>query len=305
MTLGALAGALGGLAIARRQRLYYGARARHRGDAAASSWVSSDCPSSIVALVALSPTGPSRLYYLHLWMRSAAMGLWVSYLVPKLVASMKDATMKTLMLLRHAKSSWKDSDLADHERPLNKRGKKTAPQMGRLLSTEGLVPDLILSSTAVRARETAEAVAKSSGYEGPIELLESLYLAPPGTLLSEAQSRTPDSVGVFSSSRTIQGWRTWWKSSRALAHPFPTAALAVFEVGIERWKASGARSRDEAIEALPAEGNRVARYSFSFSSRSSVAMSMKSRSVTMPMSRPSFTTGRDPMRRSFMRRMAS
>src|SRR3990172_12140295 len=99
--------------------------------------------------------------------------------------------MKTLMLLRHAKSSWKDAEVPDHDRPLNKRGKKTAPQMGRLLSTEGLVPDLILSSTAVRARETAKAVAKDSSYKGPTELLDSLYLATAGGLLGEAPRPPP------------------------------------------------------------------------------------------------------------------
>jgi phosphohistidine phosphatase len=62
--------------------------------------------------------------------------------------------MKTLMLLRHAKSSWKDSDLADHERPLNKRGKRDAPSMGHLLSAEGLVPDLILSTSTSPLRES-------------------------------------------------------------------------------------------------------------------------------------------------------
>ena len=56
--------------------------------------------------------------------------------------------MKTLLVLRHAKSSWKDPGLADHDRPLNKRGKRDAPRMGRLLADEDLVPDLIVTSTA-------------------------------------------------------------------------------------------------------------------------------------------------------------
>ena len=62
--------------------------------------------------------------------------------------------MKSLLLLRHAKSSWKEAELADHERPLNKRGRADAPRMGRLLMEQDLVPDLILSSTAKRARQT-------------------------------------------------------------------------------------------------------------------------------------------------------
>jgi phosphohistidine phosphatase len=74
--------------------------------------------------------------------------------------------MKSVLILRHAKSSWKDPDLPDHDRPLNKRGKHDAPLMGRLLKREDLVPDVIISSTAMRARATAEAVAKGSGYKG-------------------------------------------------------------------------------------------------------------------------------------------
>ena len=145
--------------------------------------------------------------------------------------------MKTLMLLRHAKSSWKDSDVADHDRPLNKRGKKTAPQMGRLLSTEGLVPDLILSSTAVRARETAEAVAKASSYKSPIELLDSLYLATAGKLLSEASSHAPDSVGRLLLVGHNPGMEDLVEILSGKRETFPTAALAVFEVGIDLWGA--------------------------------------------------------------------
>ena len=83
--------------------------------------------------------------------------------------------MKSILLLRHAKSSRKDPDLTDHDRPLNKRGKRDAPRMGRLLKKEHLVPDIIISSTAIRARSTAEAVAKASGYKGDITFNRSLY----------------------------------------------------------------------------------------------------------------------------------
>ena len=78
--------------------------------------------------------------------------------------------MKTLLLLRHAKSSWSDPTLPDHDRPLNKRGIHDAPRMGKLLRHEHLMPDLILSSTAVRAKKTAELVAKACKYKGEIAL---------------------------------------------------------------------------------------------------------------------------------------
>ena len=85
--------------------------------------------------------------------------------------------MKTLLILRHAKSSWKFPDLSDHDRPLNRRGKQDAPRMGRLLKEKGLVPDLVISSTATRAKDTATAVAKHSGYKGRKINFESLYAA--------------------------------------------------------------------------------------------------------------------------------
>ena len=68
--------------------------------------------------------------------------------------------MKTLLILRHAKSSWNDENVLDHDRPLNKRGKRDAPRIGKLLYQSQLSPDLIISSTAKRARKTASKVAK-------------------------------------------------------------------------------------------------------------------------------------------------
>ena len=72
--------------------------------------------------------------------------------------------MKTIVLVRHAKSSWKDLRLDDFDRPLNKRGKKNAPFMGNKLKERQIMPDLILSSPAKRARKTATAIAKAIGY---------------------------------------------------------------------------------------------------------------------------------------------
>ena len=77
--------------------------------------------------------------------------------------------MKTVLILRHAKSSWADPLLPDHDRPLNKRGQRTATQMGQLLRKQKLVPELILTSTAKRARETAILIAQSSQYNQKIK----------------------------------------------------------------------------------------------------------------------------------------
>jgi phosphohistidine phosphatase len=72
--------------------------------------------------------------------------------------------MKTIILVRHAKSSWKDLSLDDFDRPLNQRGKKNAPFMGKKLKERQIMPDLVLSSPAKRARKTATAIAKAIGY---------------------------------------------------------------------------------------------------------------------------------------------
>jgi len=85
--------------------------------------------------------------------------------------------MKTLLLMRHAKSSWDDETLEDHDRPLNKRGLRAAPRMGRLLAALELSPDFIVSSTALRAMETARLVAAECSYSGIIREDPSLYLA--------------------------------------------------------------------------------------------------------------------------------
>ena len=72
--------------------------------------------------------------------------------------------MKTLFIVRHAKSSWKYPELDDFERPLNKRGKKDVPVMGRFLKAKNINPDLIISSPAVRAASTARVLAEILSY---------------------------------------------------------------------------------------------------------------------------------------------
>ncbi len=72
--------------------------------------------------------------------------------------------MKTLYLVRHAKSSWEYEELDDFERPLNKRGKRDAPYMSRLLAEKNILPDLMISSPALRAYSTARIFAKNLGY---------------------------------------------------------------------------------------------------------------------------------------------
>lgn len=144
--------------------------------------------------------------------------------------------MKTLMLLRHAKSSWKDDALPDHDRPLNKRGKKTAPMMGHLIRDRELVPDLIAASTAVRAHTTAEAVAEACGYASELALSEDLYLATSGEILRYAQERTDDAAARVMLVGHNPGMEDLVNLLSGRREAFPTAALAAFALEIDSWR---------------------------------------------------------------------
>src|SRR6185503_20101071 len=85
--------------------------------------------------------------------------------------------MKTLFLLRHAKSSWKDETLPDFERPLNRRGKRAAETIGRYFKTSTIVPELILSSPAERTRETVELVLKAAKWTTEVRYDQRIYEA--------------------------------------------------------------------------------------------------------------------------------
>jgi phosphohistidine phosphatase len=142
--------------------------------------------------------------------------------------------MKLLLILRHAKSSWKNPGLDDHDRPLNKRGRRDAPRMGRLLQHEDLLPDLILSSTAVRARTTAEMVADTSCYEGTLELTPELYGAEPEVyidLLGRLDDDYNNVMVVGHNPSLEQLLQTLTGTEETL----PTAALAKVELEIDAW----------------------------------------------------------------------
>ena len=145
--------------------------------------------------------------------------------------------MRTLFLLRHAKSSWKHSGLSDHDRPLNKRGKRDAPRVGRLLRQKRLSPGLIVSSSAKRARQTADDVAKWSAFDGTVELERRLYLADPATIVDVVRRRGGDArrVMVVAHNPGLE------ELARRLAgapdlEPLPTAGLVQIRLEIDQWK---------------------------------------------------------------------
>jgi phosphohistidine phosphatase len=143
--------------------------------------------------------------------------------------------MKTLLILRHAKSSWKNSELADHDRPLNKRGKRDAPRMGELLVREGLIPDLIVSSSAKRAKKTTELLAEESGYEGEIIFERDLYAAWPEAYI-ETLNVIPDEFETVMVVGHNPGLEDLLEILTGEVERMPTAALANVSLPIEHWR---------------------------------------------------------------------
>lgn len=143
--------------------------------------------------------------------------------------------MKTLLLLRHAKSSWNDSSVGDHERGLNARGRGDAPRVGDWLRQQRLVPDLIISSDALRARLTAEAVAESAGAAGEIRLDGSLYLAGPADIVAVLQTVADATPAVMIVGHN-PGLEQLVEQLTGESHDMPTAALARILLPIDRWR---------------------------------------------------------------------
>ncbi len=142
--------------------------------------------------------------------------------------------MKTLLIMRHAKSSWKDDTLPDHDRPLNKRGKQDAPRMGKLLQEKGLVPELMISSTARRAQKTAQLVAEESGYEGEIQLERDLYAFEPAAYLEEL-ARIEDHYQIVLIVGHNPGLEELLEQFTGEYLHLPTAALAQVNLPVESW----------------------------------------------------------------------
>jgi phosphohistidine phosphatase len=151
--------------------------------------------------------------------------------------------MKTLILMRHAKSAWDDPHQKDIDRPLNGRGRKAAPHMGAWLAGEGYKPDLVLCSTAQRARETLDLVRPSLPGSTKVEHLRALYMAGPREMLSEigkapATAETVMLVGHNPGMGSLASLLAGSGDTKALGNlhsKFPTAAIAVLRFNVAGW----------------------------------------------------------------------
>ncbi len=159
---------------------------------------------------------------------------------------MKKKAFRTLLVLRHGKSSWKDASLADHDRPLKKRGKRDAKRVGAFLHEQDLIPDLILTSSAKRARATVKRVMKGGGFKGevPVKKIRALYHAEPQAIVEVLQDVDADYRRVM-----IVGHNPGLEDLLDLLldvwHRMPTAALAEIRLPIARWRDLGPGTRGE------------------------------------------------------------
>lgn len=155
--------------------------------------------------------------------------------------------MKTIYLLRHAKSSWKDSSLDDIQRPLNKRGRLTAAAMGRFLADEGIMPAMILCSSSVRTRETLDGIAEFFAEPVPTRFEPSIYEADVATLLNRVcrLNNQLASVMVIGHNPGMEeltrllapggGKAGALEATATMAGKFATGSLAVIEAKVADW----------------------------------------------------------------------
>jgi len=152
--------------------------------------------------------------------------------------------MKTLYLLRHAKSSWSAPALDDVDRPLNGRGREAAAAMGAYCREHRIKPDVVLCSAAARARETLDVLDRARGESAPARFQKSLYLASPSRMLAALRAlddrySSAMLVGHEPDIRRLALDLVGGGAPRALRRlneKFPTGALAVLTFKVDRWQ---------------------------------------------------------------------
>jgi len=144
--------------------------------------------------------------------------------------------MRRLLLFRHGKSDWNVEFEDDHERPLAKRGKKAAKLMGKRLAGAGFAPDLILTSSALRAKDTAQRLQKAAGWDCPVRITRGFYEHGPEGVLEEIQSEGDTAPALLAVGHE-PGWSTLASTLIGGGNiRMPTAAAACIEFDCESWQ---------------------------------------------------------------------
>lgn len=142
--------------------------------------------------------------------------------------------MKTLLLLRHAKSDWGDSSLRDFDRPLSSRGERDAPRIGKALRKRAVEPDFILSSPAARARATVQAVKQAAKLDAEISFDDSVYGASSSELMKIIRSLPIESACTLMVGHN-PGFEDVVDRLTGEHQRMPTAALACIEFDLDQW----------------------------------------------------------------------
>lgn len=144
--------------------------------------------------------------------------------------------MKTLLLMRHGKSSWKDDSLDDFDRPLKKRGRRDVPKMADLMKEERLIPDYLLSSPAVRCSQTVEILSEELDLtDDMIEYVEEFYKAEIEDYL-DVLTDVADSfrkVMIVAHNPSLEGLL---QTLTGEIEPLPTSAIACIKIGVSSWE---------------------------------------------------------------------
>ena len=143
---------------------------------------------------------------------------------------------KHLLLFRHAKSDWGTAAEHDHARPLTKRGIAAAQAMGRILTASGQTPDRVVTSSAVRAKTTAEVARATGKWKCPIAITDALYDTAATAVLEEIRALPKSATTVL-----FVGHEPTWSDGEFLIGGgnlrFPTAALARIDLAVPGWQA--------------------------------------------------------------------
>ena len=143
-----------------------------------------------------------------------------------------------LILMRHAKSDWNDPDLSDHDRPINKRGRKSARAIGSWLKVHKFEPDEILCSSATRAQQTLGKVQEYIGYNARSKTDPNLYLAEVRTMLAVLKMATGNCVMMVGHNPGMALFVAGMCNAPSL-HPdfnhYPTCATTVLRFPISNW----------------------------------------------------------------------
>jgi phosphohistidine phosphatase len=145
---------------------------------------------------------------------------------------------KRLILIRHSKSSWDDPQLTDHQRTLNKRGKRSATAVGKWLAEHEYSAEIVLCSTAARAQETAQLVLAEQVVIPQVSLLKSLYLAAPDTMLNAIRGAESDHIMLVGHNPGCAMFATALAANaptHARFSDYPTAATTIIEFSASHW----------------------------------------------------------------------